>query len=165
VQHGGEKEYEAIKKIVENPPAPSTKIAAMLAMTYAQDKALIEKTLEYIHTGVKDQDMMYYFVGLSGNRASRRRLSEYFKENYEKLYKRFEGNFSLNYLIKYGFESFSNEKDAQELEKFFKDKDTSKFNLALAQALDSIRASAKWLDRSRDDVAQWYNEWKKSNKA
>jgi hypothetical protein len=33
------------------------------------------------------------------------------------------------------------------------------------QALDSIRASAKWLDRSRDDVAQWLNEWEKSTKA
>lgn len=99
------------------------------------------------------------------------------------LYKRCEGNFSFNQLIKFGFESFSSEKDAQEMEKFFKDKDTSKFNLALAQVntvtllwivagahrmvqtLDSIRASAKWLNRSRDDVAQWFNEWKTNTRA
>ncbi|CAE6452278.1 unnamed protein product [Rhizoctonia solani] len=162
VQHGGEEEYEAI---AENPPTPSSKIAAMLAMTYAQDKALIEKTLKYMDTSVKDQDIMYYFAGLSGNRASRRRIAEYFKENYEKLFKRFEGNFSLNYLVKYSFDSFSTEQDAKDVEEFFKDKDSSKYNLALAQSLDSIRASAKWLERSRDDVAQWMAEWEKSTKA
>ncbi|KAF8603360.1 hypothetical protein BDV93DRAFT_523426 [Ceratobasidium sp. AG-I] len=165
VQYGGEKEYEAIKKIVENPPTPSAKLGAMLAMTYAQDSALIEKTLEYIHTSVKDQDMRSYFGGLSGNRTSRRRVSEFLKENYDKLYKRCEGNFSFEYLVKYSFESLSSEKDAQEVEKFFKDKDTSKFNLALAQTLDSIRANTKWLERSRDDVAQWFNEWKTSSGA
>ncbi|KAJ1310324.1 hypothetical protein OPQ81_007063 [Rhizoctonia solani] len=165
VQHGGEEEHEAVKKIAENPPTPSSKIAAMLAMTYAQDKALVEKTLKYMDTSVKDQDIMYYFAGLSGNRASRRRVAEYFKENYDKLFKRFEGNFSLNYLVKYSFESFSTEQDAQDVEKFFKDKDSSKYNLALAQSLDSIRANAKWLERSQHDVAQWMAEWKKSTEA
>ncbi|KAG9123895.1 Aminopeptidase 2 mitochondrial [Ceratobasidium sp. 392] len=171
VQHGGEKEYEAIKKIAENPPTPSAKIAAMLAMTQAQDKSLTEKTLQYMLTSaglsqiVKDQDMMYYFAGLSSNRASRRRIAEFFKENYEKLYKRFEGNFSLSYLVKYGFDSFSSEADAQNVENFFKDKDTSKFNLALAQTLDSIRASDKWLNRSKEDVAQWLAEWQKTTGA
>ena len=99
------------------------------------------------------------------------------------LYKRCEGNFSFEYLVKYGFEGLSSEKDAQEVEQFFKDKDTSKFNLALAQVnrltrlwvvvgthcmfqtLDSIHANTKWLDRSRDDVAQWFGEWKANNKA
>ncbi|KAG8687839.1 Aminopeptidase 2 mitochondrial, partial [Ceratobasidium sp. 395] len=84
VQHGGEKEYEAIKKIAENPPTPSAKIAAMLAMTMAQEKSLTEKTLQYMLTDVKDQDMMYYFAGLSSNRASRRRIAEFLQENYEK---------------------------------------------------------------------------------
>ncbi|CUA72325.1 hypothetical protein RSOLAG22IIIB_00991 [Rhizoctonia solani] len=162
VQHGGEEEYEAI---AENPPTPSSKIAAMLAMTYAQDKALIEKTFQYMDTSVKDQDIMYYFAGLAGNRAGRRRVAEYFKENYEKIYKRFEGNFSLNYLVKYAFDSLSSEQDAKDVEEFFKNKDTSKYNLALAQTLDSIRASAKWLGRSRDDVAQWMAEWEKNTKA
>ncbi|KAH7340339.1 leucyl aminopeptidase [Rhizoctonia solani] len=154
VHHGGEEEYEAVKKIAENPPTPSSKIAAMLAMTYVQDKTLIEKTLKYMDTS-----------GLSANRASRRRIAEYFKENYEQLYKRFEGNFSLNYLVKYSFDSFSTEQDAKDVEEFFKNKDSSKYNLALAQTLDSIRASAKWLERSRDDVAQWMAEWEKSTKA
>ncbi|KAL5636049.1 hypothetical protein ACGC1H_004760 [Rhizoctonia solani] len=165
VKHGGEEEYEAVKKIAENPPTPSSKIAAMLAMTFAQDDALIEKTLKYMDTSVKDQDIMYYFAGLSGDRASRRRVAEYFKENYEKLYKRFEGNFSLNYLVKYSFDSFSTEQDAKDVEEFFKNKDSSKYNLALAQTLDSIRANAKWLERSRDDVAQWMAEWKRNIKA
>ncbi|CAE7223560.1 unnamed protein product [Rhizoctonia solani] len=162
VQHGGEEEYKAI---VEKPNSPTSKIAAMLAMTHTQDKDLIEKTLAYIETGVKDQDVMYYFSGFAANRASRRRAAEFFKQDYDKLARRFEGNYSFNRLVQYAFDSFSTDKDAQEAEEFFKDKDVSKFNMAYAQTLETIRANAKWLDRSRSDVAGWLSAWQKQNHA
>jgi hypothetical protein len=36
--------------------------------------------------------------------------------------------------------------DAEECEAFFKDKDTSKYALVLQQTLDTIRASAEWIE-------------------
>lgn len=42
--------------------------------------------------------------------------------------------------MQYSFHSLSTEADAKDLEEFFKDKDVSKFNLGLHQALDTIRA-------------------------
>ncbi|KIO15899.1 hypothetical protein M407DRAFT_34482 [Tulasnella calospora MUT 4182] len=72
----------------------------------------------------------------------------------------FEGNFSLSYLVKFSFQELTTEKDADAVEAWFKDKDVSKFNLALAQSLDTIRANAKWLERSKDDVADWLKKSK-----
>ncbi|KAH7342157.1 peptidase family M1-domain-containing protein [Rhizoctonia solani] len=161
VQHGGREEYESVKKIVENPNSPTSKLAAMTAMTHAQDKELIEETLAYIETSVKDQDVRSYFSGLASNHTARRRAAEFFKQNYEKLAKRFEGNFSFLYLVQYALDSFSTEKDAQEVEEFFKDKDVSRFSMAYAQTLETIRANSKWLERSRDDVAHWLSKWQK----
>jgi len=46
-------------------------------------------------------------------------------------------------------------KDYEAIEAFYKDKDTSKYKLALAQALDSIRARAAYVQRSAEDLKGW----------
>jgi aminopeptidase 2 len=52
----------------------------------------------------------------------------------------------MRYLVQRTFSGLSSEKDYQEIVEFFKDKDTSKYNLALAQVLDTIRAKIAWLE-------------------
>lgn len=52
----------------------------------------------------------------------------------------------MRYLVQRTFSGLSTEKDYQEIVEFFKDKDTSKYNLALAQVLDTIRAKIAWLE-------------------
>lgn len=54
--------------------------------------------------------------------------------------------------------SLTSEKDAQQIEAFFQDKDTSAFNQPLSQGLDAVRAKAKWLERDSKDVEQWLRE-------
>lgn len=39
--------------------------------------------------------------------------------------------------------------------KFFKDKDTSKFNMSLAQVEDGIRARAGIIERSSGELWEW----------
>ncbi|KAG8927425.1 Aminopeptidase 2 mitochondrial [Tulasnella sp. 418] len=163
VRKGGRAEYETVKKVYKNPPTPSAKIGAMLAMAATKDKELIEEMLQFILSDVQIQDTMYYFSGASANRAARRRIGEFFEENYDKICKMFEGNFSLSYIVKFSFNGLTTEKDAEDVKKFFEGKDTSKYNLALAQSLDAIHANAKWLERSREDVTQWLANWRKDN--
>lgn len=50
-------------------------------------------------TSARDQDFMTFFSGISGNLMTRRVLASFFKENYDALYKKFEGNFQLKYLV------------------------------------------------------------------
>ena len=82
------------------------------------------------------------------------------------------------YLIQGSISSFSSEKDAQQIEEFFKvwrnsmisnrnslimnqDKDNSRYDMVLAQSLDGIRARAKWCERSTVELKQWLENWKK----
>lgn len=65
------------------------------------------------------------------------------------------------YLIQGSIGTFSSEKDAQEIEDFFKDKDVSKYDMVLAQSLDGIRARAKWCERSTAEVREWLENRKK----
>ena len=88
-----------------------------MAMGATQDLDLAKETLEFIDKKARDQDVMYFFKSLgSSNLKTRRLLTRYFQKNYDavcfsviactpsftdwgQIYKRFEGNFSLKYLV------------------------------------------------------------------
>ncbi|EGO21509.1 hypothetical protein SERLADRAFT_372157 [Serpula lacrymans var. lacrymans S7.9] len=165
VKHGGREEYEFVKQLYEKsttPPSAST--SAMYAMGSSENEECLRDIFDYILTNARDQDLVYFFAGLRGNNKTRRRLAKFFKDNYDTLYARFEGNFSLKYIVEEAFGGLSTEEDYEETVKFFKDKDTSKYNLALEQTLDSVRATSawlKWCQRSTTDILEWLEMWDK----
>lgn len=164
VRNGGAAEYDAIVGIHDKPKTPTARVAAIVAMGATRDPELLKRTFEFIKTKARDQDIVYYFRGLSVNTKMRHALVDYFKTEYETLVKRFGGNFTMQSLVSSSFNFLSTEKDLKETEEFFKDKDTSKYNLALAQSLDSIRARIQWLARSTADLEGWLKKWQSGSK-
>lgn len=67
-------------------------------------------------------------------------------------------SFSVGNVIKYSFFSLSTKSDAEDVERFFKDKDTTAFGQPLSQGLDSVRSKAAWLERDAGDVEKWLHE-------
>jgi aminopeptidase 2 len=154
VRYGGEKAYEKILAVYNKPANPSTKVDAMYALCSPKDEALIERTFKMLEDGsVKDQDYYIFFFGLGANHAARRKISDYFLDHYDALYKRFE-NSGINYLVRGSLTSFTSHEDLQRFKDFFKDKDIRRCKLAVHQAYDSIQASADWLKRDQKDVEE-----------
>lgn len=54
------------------------------------------------------------------------------------------------FVSRYSFQALSSDRDYEETQTFFKDKDTSMYKMSLDQALDSIKARAAW-------VKVWYS--------
>jgi aminopeptidase 2 len=52
-------------------------------MGATEDPNLQQKTFKFIAEKSRDQDVMYYFVGLEANPKTRRPLSQYFKDQYQ----------------------------------------------------------------------------------
>ncbi|KAK2460553.1 hypothetical protein APHAL10511_007023 [Amanita phalloides] len=155
VQYGSVKEYEAIQNIHNKPKTPTARLASILAMGATEDPALIQKTFEFVMTKSRDQDILYFFRGLATNFKTRRALAVFFKDEYNALYKRFESNFMLSHLVSLAFGSLSTQKDYDDVKVFFEGRDTSKYNLSLAQAEDGIRARAGLVERSTDELWEW----------
>ncbi|PLW07667.1 hypothetical protein PCASD_21723 [Puccinia coronata f. sp. avenae] len=156
VKQGGVKEYEAVLKVYRQPSNPSDKIAAMVALCTPKDPQLIARTFDFILGGeVKEQDFMYFFSGLSKNRVSRRDMLKFVQKNLADLLVRFKGNFSIGRLIQYSFDQFTTDADRQSVIDFFKDKDTSIYQSALAQGLDTVKSNASWLTRDKENIIQW----------
>jgi len=161
VKHGGREQWEFVKAINEAGKTPTSRIAAIRALGHTQDLEIANETLDYMWTKARDQDSFYFFSGLSTNNKTKRLLRSYLFENYDKITERFSGNSLYKYLIQGSIGTFSSEKDAQEIEDFFKDKDVSKYDMVLAQSLDGIRARAKWCERSTAEVRGWLENRKK----
>ncbi|UZJ55946.1 hypothetical protein CBS101457_005266 [Exobasidium rhododendri] len=155
VKYGGKAEYDAVIKVYEKPDTPGHKIAAMLAMGAPQDEKLLDQTIDFMYSKVKEQDMMYYFATLASNPLARRKLWESTKQHYDELITRFAGNFTLSRLIEYSVKQFASKKDYQDIQTFFSAKDTRKFKTGLDQGLDAVRARDYWVQDDKEDVKAW----------
>ncbi|KAJ7063121.1 leucyl aminopeptidase [Mycena amicta] len=164
IQYGGSKEYDAVMEINTQPKTPTARIAAIYAMGRTEDAALLEKTFSYILNKSRDQDIIYFFRGLQSNVYARRKVPEFFKSNYDTFMKRFEGNFTVKSLVSTSFGGLSTKEDLEMTEAFFKDKDNSKYHMALAQTLEGIRTRIAYISRSHNDVESWLSEWEKRSR-
>jgi len=162
-KYGEKREWEALRETYLNAPNPSTKTASIMGLCHFKNPELRKATMDLIMDGVRAQDVFYFIAFLGRNPDAGRETWEFLKQNYDELYKRFEGNFQITYFVEYAAALLNAEKDAENFSAFFKDKNTSKLTMTLPQALDGIHARAAWLERSKDDVAKWFEEWKKSN--
>lgn len=158
VQHGGVAEFEACLKIFASPPTPQHTNSAMLALFSTKDDALLQRSAKFIFETAKDQDIAKCFASLASNPKGRRLVWSCFQANYDALLTRFAANFTLSSIIRAVIKDFASEKDASEVESFFKTKDTTKYSQNLRQGLESIHANAKWLNKDRKDVADYFAE-------
>ncbi|KIK95297.1 hypothetical protein PAXRUDRAFT_140992 [Paxillus rubicundulus Ve08.2h10] len=156
VKYGGLDEYNFVKGLCENPTTmPSVGISAMYAMCASKDKSCIRDTEQFILLKARNQDIVYFFSGLQMNYDTRRRSAKFFMDNYQNLEERYRGNFSFKDVVSAAIGNLSTKDDIETLNKFFEDKDTSRYSLALAQTLDSLHASIAWIERSTTDIGGW----------
>ncbi|KAI5890288.1 uncharacterized protein SCHCODRAFT_02631407 [Schizophyllum commune H4-8] len=159
VKHGGRAEYHKMMEVFQKPKTTTYNVAAISAMCSTRVLALLEETSDYVLKESRDGDMTRFFRELQGNPSARRMLISLLKENYDTIYKRFEGTFSLGRIIQCPIEALSTKKDYEDTKAFFADKDTSKYDMSLAQALDSIKARYLYISRSTEDLNRWLDEW------
>lgn len=159
VKHGRRAEYDFTRSLYENPStSPSAGISAMYAMCASNDMSCINDTFTYILSKVRNQDIIYFFTGLQKNFRTRHSSAAFLLDNFSKLEKIYEGNFSFKDVISATLCNLSTQGDYEKIQAFFKDKDTSRYNIALSQTLDSLRASTAWIERSTNDIAGWLDE-------
>jgi aminopeptidase 2 len=108
---------------------------------------------------VKDQDIYMPAAGLRSHPEGIEALFAWMTENWDELIKRLPPALSmLGSMVTIFTSSFSTKEQLARVEKFFASKNTNGFDQSLAQSLDAIRSKISWLERDRDDVANWVKE-------
>ncbi|KAH7097538.1 leucyl aminopeptidase [Auriculariales sp. MPI-PUGE-AT-0066] len=156
VRHGGETECEHAKSIVLAPGSmPTLKLGAIAAACSTRDQKLLEGVFILLREKAQGQDWNYFLSALGENSVSRRMAANFMIDNYDSLRARFEGTAMWNNLIKSSFVNLTTQADTDRIAAFFEHRDCSKFDMALKQSLDNIRASMMWLKHSQEDVSTW----------
>ncbi|RDX48017.1 hypothetical protein OH76DRAFT_1484207 [Lentinus brumalis] len=162
VQEGAKREWERVKELAVQPKTPAQGMAAMLALGATQDLALAEATFQFMIGEARDQDAMFVARGLQNNPKTRKFLARRTKEEFDRLEQKYSGTFTLSRWIERSFQLLASEEDYEETAAFFKDRDTSQYDLAFKQSLDNIRARAAWIKRSTDELMQWLEQRRKN---
>ncbi|GAA5919724.1 hypothetical protein JCM1841_000771 [Sporobolomyces salmonicolor] len=156
VYHGTEREYQIALGIYTNPPTPQHQIAAIAGLTSTRDEGLVQLTAEMMMSGkVEQENMSRFLYGLAANPTSRRLVWAFLQQTWPGLEQQFKGSFLLGRIAAASFESLTTEADADAVESFFADKDTTSFNQPLQQGLEAVRAKARWLARETQEVQVW----------
>ena len=164
VKFGGSKEYEAVLEIYKNTKVADQKTAALSALTASRDIALINRTLEMSlqESEVRPQDIIYIFRNIISNEVARRPTWQFVKTNWARIYEKFAGGSIslLSSIVSASTGSLTTLKDAEDIEDFFKDKETASFSRVIAQSIEKVIMAARWLERDRQPIADWLKEQK-----
>ncbi|KAF4618596.1 hypothetical protein D9613_009661 [Agrocybe pediades] len=159
VKHGAREDYDTVVETFTKPTSPSEGYAALRALSSTKDEKLILETVVIAFTKARDQDVLLFIRELAKNNAAKRILSKYVQDNYNQIYTRFEASsFALDELLTTPLGVYSTSEDLEAIQKFFKDKDISKYERAYSQALDSIRARIAFIERSTSDLEEWLSK-------
>ncbi|OJT12746.1 Aminopeptidase 1 [Trametes pubescens] len=160
VQEGGREEWQFVKRLTQEPRDPAQGLAAMAAIGHSRDLELAAETFRYALRDVRDQDALYYIRSLQANMTSRRFLAESVMGRFDELEKRYAGTFTFNRWLEAAFGALTSEEDYNRISDFFKDKDTATYELPLRQTLDTIHSRGQWLQRSTEELVQWFERRK-----
>ena len=163
IRNGGRPEYDAVFKIFREQTVTDQKLAALSALGASPDPDVLASALNLTlqNEPVRPQDVVYIFRTVGGNPKGRRQGWQFVKDNWTFFHDRYhKGSFSmLASIISSSTTSFSSLNDAQDVEDFFSKRDQNSIDRVIRQSLERIRLQASWLERNRDPVAKWLQQF------
>ncbi|KAI5779518.1 peptidase family M1-domain-containing protein [Geopyxis carbonaria] len=156
-ENEGEKEWEVVLNAYRNGRNNDEKNVALRWLGRSKNPQNIKKTLQFaLSNEVKDQDIYQPISGVRAHRPGSEELWSWFQTNYDLLIKKLPPGLSmLGSVVSMCTSNFASREQAEEVGRFFKDKDTKGFDRALAQSLDTVMAKASWIERDSKDVEEW----------
>ncbi|KAK6398878.1 hypothetical protein LTR65_000435 [Meristemomyces frigidus] len=157
VKNGGEAAYRAVQKEYFTTEAVDGKEITLHSMGQVQSPDLAKDYLTFGFSGkVAIQDIHSVGVSLANNSKVRDTLWEYLKENWPMLREMLGGNMVvLERAMRMCLMHFASFEVLEDVENFFKDKDTTGYDRGLAVATDTIRSNAQYKERDLELVREW----------
>ena len=147
-------------KIYRTTASADGKETALSSLGDVSHPELIEKAIAFLLSGeIPSQDVHTLGASLAANSTARNQLWKAIVANWDTIYERYSANMTvLNRFLQVTLSRYSSHDKHSEISAYFKDKNTDGFNRGLAQSLDTIDASAKWVERDHAIVKEYLTE-------
>ncbi|KAI9794864.1 MAG: Aminopeptidase 2 mitochondrial [Peltula sp. TS41687] len=161
LRYGGQKEaskrYDAVLNEFRNADSSEGRYMALGSLGLAEGEDLIQRTLALAMSDeVKSQDTYRAIGSLRSHKAGVEALWRWLQESWPVLEEKYEpGGFMLSSIVQICTSNYAKPGSVEDIQRFFRDRSTTGFDQALAQALDTVKAKVSWVQRDRDDVKEW----------
>lgn len=154
-ENGGKNEYDQIHKLYLSATLNEERVRLGRALMSFNKESLILKSLKFaLSKDVRLQDAPSFLARSFALPGSRLLAWEFFKTNWLELVKRYEGGHSVGHLVGL-LEFFVHDKDAKDIERFFKNSPYPGGERALKQSLEKIRSNSLWVKRDAKVAGKW----------
>jgi hypothetical protein len=152
--------FDALKREWETTTSPDGKDFALSAIGYITDTELISnKILPFLFNTTSDSvpsgDMHALGSVLSINSVARPLLWKYLQDNWVKATEKMANPVILDRFVRLTLGKFTEAKYLDEIDEFFKDKDTASFNRTLEQVKDNVRGRVTYRERDTATIKEW----------
>ncbi|ETS77466.1 hypothetical protein PFICI_11340 [Pestalotiopsis fici W106-1] len=152
--------FDALKREWETTTSPDGKDFALSAIGHIRDTELINnKILPFLFNTTSDSvpsgDMHALGSVLSTNSVARPLLWKYLQDNWGKATEKMANPVILDRFVRLTLGKFTESKYLDEIDEFFKDKDTASFNRTLEQVKDNVRGRVTYRERDTATIKEW----------
>ncbi len=136
---------------------PEEKMRFLYGLSGFEQPELLTETLERsLGDEVRVHDTVSVLTLVAANRQGRSLAWQFMKDNWAELDRRYgEGGFAIMRLV--GVTSgFTTLEMREDVERFFTDNPVPGAERTVRQSLERIRLNHAWLERNRDELAQWF---------
>ncbi|OAL25485.1 hypothetical protein AYO22_04804 [Fonsecaea multimorphosa] len=157
VANGGQAEYDAIKQEFIKTTSVDGKEICIQALGRSKNPDHAWDLLDFVTSEeVPPQDAHGGIIAVSNNNTTRNVAWEYTKQKWTRVYKRLGvTTVIIDRWIKSGLPKYSDLKVRDDIEQFFKDKETGQFSRSLVIVHDTITGNARYKDRDEAELLEW----------
>jgi len=124
------------------------------------NKELLEKALNFsLGSEVRSQDSPFLIRSVAKNPMGRDLAWQFLKDNLPELRKRYEPGPMIPIIVKGLFETFTTEEMANTVQKYFEENPVQGIDRNLAQALETVRVNAAWLERDLTNIKSFLDKY------
>jgi aminopeptidase N len=150
------KAYVKVKEIYNTTQLNEEKLRCLRSLGAVHDDNYLKKTLESSINGeVRSQDAMLVIMGVADNPRGALMAWEFFKDNYETFKQKYDGSVLFGRMIKSATQGLVYKSEEQDVKQFFESRETPATKRSIAQALETIKLNARWLERSKGEIEEW----------
>lgn len=158
IKQRGESAFKSIQEEYLNTTSIDGKEICLQSLGRVQTPELAQEVMSFIFSDkVAMQDKHSGTISLANNSKVRSEVWNFIRKNWEsKVHPTLSGNLVvLERFLRFGLNKFTDEKVADEIAAFFKDKDTRGYDKGLEVIDDTIRSYAKYAQRDEKAVREW----------
>ncbi|KAN0079201.1 Peptidase family M1 domain containing protein [Elaphomyces granulatus] len=157
ISDGTRAEYEAVKEAYLQTETVDSKVTYLAALGHSKDPELVNDYLDFIFSdNVAIQDIHIGALSLAANSKIRHLLWKYMKDRWESVSARLSSNNAVFLrFVQMGLSDYTDRWIGEDIESFFKDKDTGPYARGLVVVLDTIRTASRYKERDEQPVHEW----------